>query len=139
MSRIIKTENAGNERNRLAKGVILAVRHLGQKTAPDAESRDLVAYMVLALTAIAGSIESSVSAWEKRGYWIKADKFRLEWDWTQPSADKLAQDIDAENWDSIAETAINISQRLAKVQISPNHRLGRPWTGAWEALQKKRE
>ena len=33
------------------------------------------------LEAIDESIEQSVAAWEKRGYWLKADRFRQEWRW----------------------------------------------------------
>ena len=37
--------------------------------------------MVLALEEIAVSIDVSVQAWEKRDYWVKADRFRMEWEW----------------------------------------------------------
>ncbi len=36
----------------------------------------------LALEEINSNIDKSVEAWEKRGYWVKADKFRLDWEWS---------------------------------------------------------
>ena len=34
-------------------------------------------------------IDSSVAAWEKRGYWVKADRFRMEWAWAGSLAEKM--------------------------------------------------
>jgi hypothetical protein len=49
--------------------------------APDHETKDMVAFIILALKEISSGIDQSVAAWEKRGYWVKADKYRLEWQW----------------------------------------------------------
>ncbi|PIW20880.1 MAG: hypothetical protein COW33_00765, partial [Anaerolineae bacterium CG17_big_fil_post_rev_8_21_14_2_50_57_27] len=72
MSRIINLESAGKERTRLTRAIVLAVRELARQSGPGAESRDLAAYLALSLRAIADTIDVSVAAWEKRGYWVKA-------------------------------------------------------------------
>ncbi len=139
MSRIINPESAGKDRTRLTKTVVLAVRELAQQNEPGSESRDLAAFIALALAAIAATIEPSVAAWEKRGYWVKADKFRMEWAWTGNTAERVRQAVLADDWQTVAMTAGQIAQKLNKITIPAGHRLGRPWVGAWEELQKQQK
>ncbi len=93
MSRVINIENAGKERNQLAKYVLMAIRELGQSNHDVNLSRDLVAFIIMALSQIASTIDTSVAAWEKRGYWVKADRFRMEWGWAQIKSDLLYQSL----------------------------------------------
>jgi len=81
MSRIINPESAGKQRTQLSKAIVLAVRELARQKDVSAETRDLASFIAMALQVIADGIEVSVTAWEKRDYWIKADKFRMEWMW----------------------------------------------------------
>jgi hypothetical protein len=137
LSRIINHESAGKERTRLTKGVVLAVRELAQQSRPDAESRDLAAFIALALAIISETIDVSVTAWEKRDYWVKADKFRMDWAWSGSYAEKLKHAVLKEDWGTITQIAAQTAQKLSKVTVSSEHRLGRPWVGAWNELKKK--
>ena len=83
MSRVIQTEGVGKQRQTLMRALALAVRELMHRGVIDAQTRDLVAFLVLALEDITQNIDDTVKAWEKRGYWLKADRFRLDWEWTQ--------------------------------------------------------
>jgi aldehyde:ferredoxin oxidoreductase len=134
LSRIINLESAGKERTRLTKAIVLAVRELAQITEPGAEARDLAAFIAMALTIVAETIDVSVAAWEKRGYWVKADKFRMEWAWAGKLAEKMRDAILAEDWTGIAQAATSIAGRLSRITIPAGHRLGRPWVGAWNKL-----
>ena len=91
----------------------------------------------LALEEIAGSIDASVEAWEKRGYWVKADRFRLDWEWAGSSAAKLRSALAIEDWGSVAMAAVTIAQKLGKVTVPVRHRLGTPWVGAYQSLKKQ--
>ncbi|MEW6093348.1 MAG: hypothetical protein AB1531_05210 [Chloroflexota bacterium] len=135
MSRVINLDSAGKERTRLTKTVVLAVRELARQTEPGTEARDLAAYIALALAAIAGTIDVSVAAWEKRGYWVKADKFRMEWAWAGQLGAKMREAALAEDWGNVAQVAAQVAQRLNRITVPAGHRLGRPWTGAWQALK----
>jgi hypothetical protein len=137
LSRIINPDSVGKERTRLTKCVVLAVRELAQQTGPGAESRDLAAFIALALEAVAGTIDVSVAAWEKRGYWVKADRFRMDWAWAGVYAGTLRQALLTEDWDSVAQAAAQTAQRLNRITVPPGHRLGTPWVGAWKALKSK--
>ena len=89
MSRVINPESAGKDRTRLTKAIVLAIRELAKQSEPTPASRDLAAFISLALSAIADGIDASVAAWEKRDYWVKADKFRMEWMWAGATAAKM--------------------------------------------------
>ena len=137
MSRIINLESAGKERTRLTRTIVLAVRELARENGPGAESRDLAAYIALSLRAIADTIDVSVAAWEKRGYWVKADRFRMDWLWAGQLAEKLRVALLNEDWGIVAALAAQSAQKLYKVNVGENHRLGKPWAGAWQELQRR--
>ena len=135
LSRIINPDSAGKERTRLTKAVVLAIRELGQQSGPGVESRDMAAFISLALASIAGTIDISVAAWEKRGYWVKADKFRMDWAWAGQLANKMGVSVMSEDWAEVAQLAARTAQRLNKITVPPGHHLGRPWVGAWNELR----
>jgi hypothetical protein len=134
MSRIINPESAGKERTQLSKGIVLAIRELAKQTDPGAESRDMAAFIALALATIAEGIDVSVAAWEKRDYWVKADRFRMEWLWAGQYAEKMRAALLADDWASVALVMTQTAQKLNKVTVPAGHRLGRPWVGAYKRL-----
>jgi hypothetical protein len=131
---VINPETAGKERTRLAKAVVLAIRELMRQSQPDENTRDLAAFISLALEIIAGTIDSSVVAWEKRGYWVKADRFRMEWVWASRLSGAMRQAVLAEDWLKVAQTTAQIAERLNGVQVPQRHRLGTPWVGAYQKM-----
>ncbi len=134
MSRVYSTESAGRDRTRLSKSIVLALRELMKQSEPNDQTRDLAAYVVLALEEIASGIDASVAAWEKRDYWVKADKFRLEWEWAGKTALNLREALKKEDWGAVAVNAVQVGQRLKKITVAERHRLGTPWVGAWKRL-----
>jgi hypothetical protein len=134
MGRLINPDSAGKERTRLSKAVVLAVRELARQEEVGSTARDLAAFIALALQAIAGGIDVSVAAWEKRGYWVKADRFRMEWAWAGQLAAKMREAVLADDWATVAFVSSQIGQKLGKIKLAQHHRLGTPWVGAWEEL-----
>ena len=134
MSRVINPESAGKERTQLTKAVVIAVRELAKQKEVTDEAKDLAAFIALALKIISEGIDVSVAAWEKRGYWVKADRFRMEWVWTGQVADKMKVAIFTNDWGTIAMLMPQIAQKFNKIVVSDNHRLGKPWVGAYEQL-----
>jgi hypothetical protein len=134
MGRVMNPDSAGKERTQLTKGIVLAIRELAKQSEPGPEFRDLAAFISLALAQISEGIDVSVAAWEKRGYWVKADKFRMEWLWTGQYADKMKTALFAEDWAAVAMVMTQAAQKLVKAQVPTGHRLGRPWVGAWKEL-----
>lgn len=135
LGRVISIENLATERNRLLKAMSLALRELSKRSSYDEESRDQAAFLVLALDAVAESIERSVGPWEKRGYWLKADRFRMDWVWVEALRAKLRTAVKAERLDEIALSAAVLADKLKGIKVSEKHRLGSPWRGSWKRLE----
>jgi len=134
LSRVINPESAGKDRTRLTKAIVLAIRELAKQNDVTDEAKDLAAFIALALKTISEGIDVSVAAWEKRDYWVKADKFRMEWMWSGQYADKMKVAIFTNDWATIAMTMPQIANKFNKIVVSDNHRLGKPWVGAYKQL-----
>ncbi len=139
MSRVINSESAGKDRTRLTKIVVIAIRELLRQKEPSDLSRDLIACILMSLDGIYDTVDASVEAWEKRGYWLKADRFRMDWQWTKLLADQMRPLVLAENYGELIPLMVQVLQALDSVKVSENHRLGTPWTGAWAELTGKKK
>ena len=134
MSRLINPDSAGKDRTRLSKAIVLSIRELAKQKDITSETKDLAAFIALALKSISEGIDASVLAWEKRDYWVKADRFRMEWMWTGQYAEKMKNALHNDDWATIAMLMPQIAQKFSKVIVSENHRLGKPWVGAYLQL-----
>ena len=130
MTRIIKTSTPGKERIQLSKAIVITIREFMRQQDSNKEDRDMVTFIILALQQIAEGIDQSVAAWEKRGYWVKADKYRMEWRWTGEIAEKIEKAYAQEDWGEIPDYLITIMQNLDSIKVSDRHRMGKPWMGA---------
>lgn len=100
----------------------------------DDSTHDLLAYISISLKEIGESIDESVAAWEKRGYWIKADRYRMEWTWAGNWGEEMRQAILDEDWATVARIIAQVTQKMSKVKIAERNRLGTPWTGSYQKL-----
>jgi hypothetical protein len=135
LSRVINPNVLGKERDRLVKAIVLSLRELAQQSTTGTQTYDLAAFIVLALDSIAETIDPSVQAWEKRGYWVKADRFRMDWMWTSHHGKDLRKALLSEDWAQVALLSAKIGGKLSTVKIPVRHRIGQPWAGAWEKLK----
>lgn len=138
MSRLVKPDGVGKQRDRLLKGVTLALRELAARPKLDEDARDMAAFMALALREIQDTIDVTCAAWEKRDYWVKADQFRREWDWTRTGADKLERVVLEDRWAELPVLMAGLFQHVSKVNLPKRNTLGEPWLGAYAALREKR-
>lgn len=134
MSRIIQSESLGKTRAKLSKLILICIRELMMQKEVSEDSKDITAFIVLGLREIFSGIDSSVEAWEKRGYWVKADRFRLEWEWSGRYADKLEQAIKKDEWASVPSFVIQIAEKLANVKPPSRNTGGEFWKGAFDQL-----
>jgi len=134
LGRVIKVGNASTERNQYLRSIVLALRELALQQEVSRETRDLAAYVVIALDKIHQSIDVSVLAWEKRGYWVKADRFRLDWEWTERLGYSLRRALLSDDWGGAAVVFAQIAEKVRNIQVPQRHRLGTPWVGAWDKL-----
>ncbi len=137
MSRVINPDSAGKQRTQLIRAIVLAVRELARQTDTGTTARDLAAFISIALQTISDGVEVSVVAWEKRDYWVKADKFRMEWAWAASTSQKMRTAVLSDDWASVAMLSATIAQKFSKIQVSENNRLGKPWVGSFKQLTSK--
>jgi hypothetical protein len=134
LSRIIKTETIGKDRNRLLKVVAIGLRELVRQPDITTETRDIAAFIALSLIEIEGTIDPTVLAWEKRGYWVKADRFRMEWSWAEKLGTKLKQAIIDDDWATVAIIASEIAGKIKNIKIPQQNNIGKPWAEASSRL-----
>jgi hypothetical protein len=121
----------------LIRSVVLALRELMRQNDTSAQTYDLAAYIALALMDVHQTIDASVAAWEKRGYWVKADRFRMDWAWAETLGASMKKAVLGEDWMAVARVAVQIAERLNSTKVPQRNRLGEPWVGAWDRLKKK--
>jgi hypothetical protein len=136
VSRVINTNGTGKERNTFTRGIVAALRELMKQKEPDAHSYDLVAFIGLTLVTIDANVEQSVKAWEKRDYWVKADRFRMEWSWAGQLGKEILSALEAGDWSKIAICAAKTGQKLSAVKVTERSRIGTPWIGAWNKYKE---
>jgi len=138
LGRVINPETAGKTRKQMLRAIVIALRKLMSQSKIDQETRDLAAFIVQTLKAIAKTIDSSVAPWEKRGYWVKADRFRMEWLWAERLGNALEAAILNDNWAEAAKISGEVAEKVKDIKVPRRHGVGQPWTGAWDKLQKGR-
>lgn len=135
MSRIIQTQGTPNtQRSRLRRSIAEALRRLMAKPAFDEESRDLTALIVFSLREIGESINQSAEAWEKRDYYMKAERFRREWEWTGPMERLLTAALLDGQLDELPPLFAQLLAQFQDITITKFTRSSRLWDGCYERL-----
>jgi hypothetical protein len=136
LTRIIKLDGVGKQRKKLTREVVLAIRELMRQKEVNPQTQDLAAFIALNLEAIYQTIDLTVGPWEKRDYWVKADRFRMEWAWSGRLAGEMGEAIRTDDWQAVALISAKAAEKLNNVQVPQRHRLGEPWHGAYERFKK---
>jgi len=132
VSRVIRTESGSRTRDRLLQAVALALREMAGGKARGQDHRDPMAFATLALQEVSRSVEETASAWEKRGYWLKADRFRAEWRWVDPAVEAMSGALVTLDWASVAGAVGKVAGQVVQVKLPARMSRSRPWEGAWE-------
>lgn len=140
MSRVVRTESAARERTRLLQSMAHVIRSAAGVGRAQTEQLDMLAFLSLALHSAQQSVQATVEAWEKRGYWLKADRFEREWVWTggqQRALDRLLQSGDLTDAGTILAA---VASQLNAIAVPARMTKTEPWHGAlteWRAQQAR--
>ena len=137
MGRVINPERPGKLRDRLLKVLVIALEEYESLDGVSDQTKDIAAFIALTLTAISQTAERTASAWEKRDYWIKADRFRNEWIWVSMYGNRMQAAVLDGDYSLVHATALDILEFVNDIEVPKRHRLGTPWTGAYQELKKK--
>lgn len=134
MSRVINTVSPGKQRNRLRRTIAEILRHLMFKRELDGETKDMAAALVFALRDIAQTVEVTTTAWEKRHYFLKADRFRLKWEWTAPTADRLQALIIQGRWERLPQELAILLPHFSDIRVAKMTRSASTWKSSYDLL-----
>ncbi|MCI0708633.1 MAG: hypothetical protein L0154_00580 [Chloroflexi bacterium] len=138
MGRVINTNTPGKRRGHLMRTIAEIMRQLGQREGEiDDEVRDMVAMIIFCLREIDEGIIESIQAWEKRGYWKKADKFQQEWDWAGLMAQRVEKMVRSDNWDSLPEVMMKLFPHFADIEVNKMTRSKGIWDGCYDKLMEE--
>ena len=137
MSRVISTQVPGKTRNQHRRTIAEALRRLSQKPRLDDEAKDLAVLIVLSLHSIADTVDQTITAWEKRDYWMKAERFREQWRWVEPTADELSGIVYEGQWKQLPVTLAQLMPHFADVKIKQMTRKPALWQGAYERFMRE--
>jgi hypothetical protein len=130
MGRVIHTETGARDRRQLLQGLGAALARAADPKCPAAEQGDILAFSALSLREINQAIEKTAAAWEGRGYWLKADKFRREWTWATQTGTALDASLQGNDLDRAALAAARMAPHLAGVRVPARLARSFPWRGA---------
>jgi cytochrome P450 len=134
MSRIISTERPGKIRNQHRRTIAEALRRLSQKSQLDDEAKDLAALIIFCLHGIADTVDQTIRAWEKRDYYLKAERFREKWRWVDPIADELSAivgGVNEDRWERLPDVLARLMPYFADVKVKRMTRKPTLWQGAY--------
>jgi hypothetical protein len=134
MSRVVNPNGPGKSRDYARRTIAEILRHLIRKRSWDDEARDMASAVVLALEDIAASVEVTTEAWEKRDYFLKADRFRLEWEWAGPASRQLAEIVTNDRWNQLPAVLAALAPRFSDIRILKMTRAADTWLGQYRAL-----
>lgn len=127
MSKIIHIDSPSKERLLLMRYGAITMRALAQQLVVDRQTPQLITFLIEILDRIMENINTSCAAWEKRDYWVKADRFRREWEWTRTSADALRVLSKNKTWDDLPLTLGKLVPRFVSISIPQKMMSEKPW------------
>lgn len=136
MGRVINTNSPTKIRNYNRRTIAEIMQRLARKQGVDAETKDMTATVVYALREIYDTAETAATAWEKKGYWMKAERFLRQWEWTKPMAANFEDIIREEAWDLLPELMMALYPHFSDVAVKSLTRKADVWQGNYQRLLK---
>ena len=130
MGRVINTNSPTKQRNSQRRLIAEMLHRMGQKGAIDAETKDMLAMMVYTLRDLYSTAEIAAVAWEKKGYWLKSERFLRDWEWTKPLAANIEDVVREEAWELLPQLLMDVMPHFADVQVKSMTHPPETWQAA---------
>lgn len=134
MSRVINVNSPTKIRNQSRRTIAEILRHLLQKPTIDSETKDMAATITFTLREIHDTVETTIQAWEKRGYWLKAERFLRDWVWVPETAANFEDVIRNDAWDLLPELLADLFPRFSDIEVKTMTRKADAWRGNYQRL-----
>jgi hypothetical protein len=139
MGRLVSVDSTSSERQRWRRTIAEALHRLMAKRSLDAEAKDLAAIIVFGLREIEAGVERSATVWDKKHYYIKADRLREEYGWTGRYAERMASLILAGDWIRLPLVLAELAPRFQDVHVAKLTRSAAVWEGAYARLMAEKQ
>jgi hypothetical protein len=139
MSRVIRPESGAATRKKLLRHVSSAIKQAASGTTTEGEQLDILAFLALSLTQVEQSVQQTVTAWEDRGYWVKADRFNLDWGWAGRNRAALEEALMRSDFIGAAQVAVDIATHLTDYNPYKTSPRQRPWQGSWDRWHEQNQ
>ena len=139
MTRIIRTDSPARNRQRLLKALASAFHYFRQEKTTEEQQKDIYVFTLLTLQALSESVDQTALAWEKRDYWIKADRLRDTWRWVFEAHNHLLIALHNNNIEDAYQQLESLYEQTEPVQLpwkQPGQEL---WQGAWKKWQMRQK
>ena len=136
MTRVIDTAPPGTARNQQRRVVAEAMRALSLKSRFDDEAKDMAVVIVIALQGISSTIDRTIDAWERRDYYMKAERFREKWRWLDPITDELSGIVYRSEWDQLPLVLARLMPHFSDITIKRMTHKPSQWKGAYQAFMR---
>lgn len=134
MGRVINLNNPTKLRNYQRRTIAELLQRLGQKPTIDDDARDMAAAIVFALREIWVTVEVTAAAWEKRDFWMKAERFMRDWEWSKETAANIEDVVREEAWDLMPQLLMNLFPHFNDIALKNMQRKPEEWQGAYKKL-----
>lgn len=134
MGRVINTNSPTKIRNYNRRTIAELLQRMGRKNELDEESKDMAAAIVYALRELYETADTAAKAWEKRGYWMKAERFLRQWEWSKQAAANLEDVIRENAWDLLPQIMMEIFPHFTDIEVKSLTRRPETWQGAYARL-----
>jgi hypothetical protein len=134
MSRIVNINSPTKIRNRNRRTIAEILRLLSKKQMIDDDAKNMISLIVFLLREINSGVEQTIHAWEKRDYWMKAERFLRDWSWTKELAANFEDVIRNEAWDLMPELLAELYPKFTDIQLKTMTRNPSTWKGAHQRL-----
>jgi hypothetical protein len=134
MSRLIRPDSPSRLRAALLDSVRATLPALDTATT-DAQLQDRLAFILLALRQLQASVEPTAEAWERRGYWVKADQFRRTWAWASAQAEALFRALCTGDLAAARRLAMDLEPRLPPAGGARPRDVSGLWAGCFQRLK----
>ena len=136
MSRVINSETPGKKRASILK-LLVNLMPIMMKYQNETDKRnDLIAFIVLSLDEVEKSIMDTITPWEKRGYWTKAERFSADWRWVNPIKKEIIEAHIPKGWQDWPEAINELYTHLTDVKPT-RQKLGNFWEGSYVLYKKQ--
>jgi len=137
MGRVINLSSPSQRRNQSRRTIAEILRHLMLKRELDDEAKDMAANVVFALRDIAETIDGSTEAWEKRNYFLKADRFRRQWEWVPLFAGRLQELVLGDRWEQLPKELALLVPYFQDIKITKLTRSSETWKASYQLLKRE--